>query len=759
MNSRSYPPSSPHFRAARAPEGLAALTIYNTTLAKLFQRLKKDAGATSVAQNYRGTGTQSYRRQLWVHFQSGAVIDLWLNARDLGLGGVVKNRPPADVEARVELPRVIEYGDKTPQQVYDEAMPLLRAWANPPGATRPQARAPQSGQETATLLQTRDEVVSAKTGVLYIVRSGSEAYYPAMALIEAGYAEQLGELFDQEGTVVTLKVTQDIGGSLTARASDPPEGRRTITIGREFFITALKDYRDWQIKWWREAVQNSVDAGGRNIHLGSTKNPDETLTVYCDDDGSGMDEDTILSKFLVLGATTKVSGSGAAGGFGKAKELLLLPWISWRIHSRDTIVEGAGIDYTVTRGPMRVGTRLEVVMPADKNTDGAIALGFLEKCYLPSISFTVDGKPAFAQLVGGDLVESLPGKMDVYFSRANDKQSYLYVRAKGLFMFSIYVGEIPGFVIAELTAPSIEILTANRDGFRDWDVANSVEKLANRIAKDNMSALRNKQGLIRKKFKGAGKFRARQVAASLLEHIGPTTKIISESDVSTIVATVGDYAKREEERRVGGGGEQEKIGALPNPEMITAMLDQKFLGSNHIEAAIKQLVWEPDFYLMNDIEDFAVPKKFFPETMTPTVLKLAKSWVELCRYVMMQLGSESRFGVGFHFSTDAAASALTDEDENGDRERWLMLNPFKDMDSRKELWRPTQDADLKWLYAAAIHECTHIADGLHYHDESFAAALTRNMAKCADGYRKIRAIVGGIKMRGAPEGFGADADE
>jgi hypothetical protein len=67
-----------------------------------------------------------------------------------------------------------------------------------------------------------------------------------------------------------------------------------------------------------------------------------------------------------VGATTKTGPSGAAGGFGKAKELLLLPWIAWRVHSRDTLVEGVGIDYTVKRAPMRQGTRLDVVMPPDK---------------------------------------------------------------------------------------------------------------------------------------------------------------------------------------------------------------------------------------------------------------------------------------------------------------------------------------------------------------------------------------------------------
>jgi hypothetical protein len=98
-----------------------------------------------------------------------------------------------------------------------------------------------------------------------------------------------------------------------------------------------------------------------------------------------------------------------------------------------------------------------------------------------------------------------------------------------------------------------------------------------------------------------------------------------------------------------------------------------------------------------------------------------------------------------------AAAAYRDEDRDGRAEQWLMLNPYRDLDRRDEIWHPTQDADLKWLYAAAIHEVTHIADGLSYHDESFAAALTRNMAKCADGYRKIKQIAAGIRMRGGPE--------
>jgi len=106
---------------------------YNTTLAKLMQRLKRDAGATSIAQNYRGTGSQAFRRQLWVRFKSGAVIDLWLEGRGMRFGGVVKNGPPG---GDYKLPSHIAYEGKTPEQVYAEAATELRAWANPSASRR-----------------------------------------------------------------------------------------------------------------------------------------------------------------------------------------------------------------------------------------------------------------------------------------------------------------------------------------------------------------------------------------------------------------------------------------------------------------------------------------------------------------------------------------------------------------------------------------------------------------------------------------------
>lgn len=72
---------------------------FNTQLAKLLQGLKKHANATTVKQGYKGTGTRSYRRHIWI-----------------SLGGVIrKGLPP------------IRYEEHTPAEVYAKVATALGA--------------------------------------------------------------------------------------------------------------------------------------------------------------------------------------------------------------------------------------------------------------------------------------------------------------------------------------------------------------------------------------------------------------------------------------------------------------------------------------------------------------------------------------------------------------------------------------------------------------------------------------------------------
>ncbi len=60
---------------------------FNASLAKKLKSLKKDLGATNIRQGYKGTGSKSHRRQIWVSFPN-ASIDIWLEEFTIKLGGV-----------------------------------------------------------------------------------------------------------------------------------------------------------------------------------------------------------------------------------------------------------------------------------------------------------------------------------------------------------------------------------------------------------------------------------------------------------------------------------------------------------------------------------------------------------------------------------------------------------------------------------------------------------------------------------------------
>lgn len=124
-------------------------------------------------------------------------------------------------------------------------------------------------------------------------------YGGLLAISELGRATLLGERYTDRGV---KEIAVDVGNR---RKRLVPNAQ--IRIGREFFTTALRDYEDWPEKWWREAVQNAVDAGACNITCAVEHHPGG-VAVSCEDDCSGMDEDVLINKFLVLGGTTKVTG-------------------------------------------------------------------------------------------------------------------------------------------------------------------------------------------------------------------------------------------------------------------------------------------------------------------------------------------------------------------------------------------------------------------------------------------------------------------
>jgi hypothetical protein len=120
-------------RYLQAEMDLEAQTEFNAKLAKLFQKLKKDAAASGVRGGYKGTGSKKYSRQIDIHFKSGAFLDIFLEKGYLQFGGVMMQNSNGERDRRESnpLPRGVAYTNKTAEEVYEEAAKLLNAWANP----------------------------------------------------------------------------------------------------------------------------------------------------------------------------------------------------------------------------------------------------------------------------------------------------------------------------------------------------------------------------------------------------------------------------------------------------------------------------------------------------------------------------------------------------------------------------------------------------------------------------------------------------
>lgn len=593
---------------------------------------------------------------------------------------------------------------------------------------------------------------------IYIAAATAPAYGWLKALIVEGRAGFIGERYEVDGTKL---IAVEIPGESLA-----PNARAVrYRIGKAFFSAALDDYRDWKEKWWREAIQNAVDAGATQVDCRVEQVP-EGIAVSCSDNGRGMDADTIENKFLVGGETTKTGSTGEAGGFGKAKELLILPWIAWSIHSRSARFYGAGDEGLMEEMPYRDGAGLRVVMPADNCTSADAAIEFIGKCTLPGVRFTVNGQEYAANLDPGEEIREFHGKAALFHNTKSTKRWNVLVRTKGLYMFGFawLPSGLEGQLTLELVGRSKDLLTANRDGFRDEQLGRDVDQFVRQVSTDINSALEKQKNHFNERFEGTGKFQGepqQKIEATMLSHleeivprrqVGGRIGTLSNEQIMVLTAILKD---------MGGGEaveEEEKQGVALNlrttPDIASALLDGVPMeGTDAVEAAIKQLSWEPDFFMSNKVDGFRPPKMFYPETMSATLRKLAKLWAELCRFVLIQLGSKEQFGVGWIFAEriGAAYQELPDEDEH-----WLLFNPFKrprsfeytEKPGKDDLYNPSDDDDLAWLYASAIHECTHMADGFDEHDEAFAAAFTRNVAKIAGKERQIRAIRKAVLARG-----------
>lgn len=600
-----------------------------------------------------------------------------------------------------------------------------------------------------------DRAMRSPTPGLYTARSGSPLYASMRSLVALGHAREVRFRRLPGGAREAMFRVYPRG----RKRNDVPEFSGAMQPDTAYFRLALKDYANWRLKWWREAIQNAVDAGAKNIECGSEELPDGTFRVWCSDDGRGMDRDTVVTKFLRLGGSSKEGEEGTTGGFGKAKEMLVLPWLRWSLTSRGTRIDGVGNQYTGVSIPEQRGTTLEVVMPKDECTTVGMAAEFIGRCAIRGVRFTTKRRDRYTQgewrideakpssLKLREVRESATGKAALLHDPKGPRA--IWVRINGLFMFDQWPPEgVTGTVVMELKGRSVDLLTANRDSIRDDDLRGDFERFLSELAADTQSAL-EKKGKIKKVYRGSGRFQARAPKRVESDLALATTNamekarelpsgagfVFSVETIREVVRMLGDIGEAATE------GSDISLGSAPSSVAAVTLANTAVLGEAHVQNIIKQFAWMPDFYVINDIDDWKVPAKFLPESMTKQFLTLAKVWTELVRLVFVKLNSDTEYGVGWAFGHSYRAMYSKDAGTH-----WIMLNPLKNPGEHdhKTVLDPKNPEDIRRMWASAIHEATHCVDGENYHGERFASAFTTNVAKCADAWPAVMGIVSAI---------------
>ncbi|MDP2314852.1 MAG: hypothetical protein Q8P41_18265 [Pseudomonadota bacterium] len=337
---------------------------------------------------------------------------------------------------------------------------------------------------------------------------------------------------DRDALRRELSSSAEIADALPAKAT----GRPGVNVGIawKFFTSSIYQSGDLPVLAVRELLQNSRDSLAAAIRHRQIR-PEEarfdvtwdrvTHTLTADDNGQGMDERTILEKFLVIGESGK-RGAGdsgeAAGGFGVAKAVILgaSSTFRWEIVTRDNLAisKGGGGDVEVYDAPHRAGCRIvlhDVSDEFDSVWDRArqTYVGIEDRIRellaandLPGVRLTFNGvevRPMFSRRGGSKIAldaswgNNVKASIKAYKRPPGDKGGAYYVRLDGLAQFRVPSsrGGLKVDVAVDLSTtvrpgqPGYP-LNAARDAFQDaasWAFADLVEQ----VEQENESTGRN----------------------------------------------------------------------------------------------------------------------------------------------------------------------------------------------------------------------------------------------------------------------------
>lgn len=248
-----------------------------------------------------------------------------------------------------------------------------------------------------------------------------------------------------------------------------------ILVPHEFFKKSKKEYNNWIFAFLREIIQNSVDAKSKNISFEVFEQNNE-IKFICEDDGCGMDSDTLINVLLCLGGSKKEKD--AIGGFGYAKTLLFFAHKSYKIETQNKTVEGSGGSYSIHDSNKFIdGTKITIIMDISDDIFRTISPytfkfefnRIMENSFLPKVNFFWNLDNVKNNKQKSDYTfDTTIGQLKFSDSEENTYGSTLWVRVNGLAMFehSVYKQGSCFNGVLDLDKSPTEVLTSNRDALK-----------------------------------------------------------------------------------------------------------------------------------------------------------------------------------------------------------------------------------------------------------------------------------------------------
>lgn len=493
----------------------------------------------------------------------------------------------------------------------------------------------------------------------------------------------------------------------------------SIKLPSNYFANTKLDYNNWVVAWFREAIQNSVDAKAKNIDFKIEVDRDKpgSIRVTCQDDGVGMDKRVLFDVFLAMGGSEKPDG--AIGGFGHAKVLLAFAHLNYEIETRGVKVNGEGANFEWVETEPSQGVKLQVDMDKKDVSEYQLSSSLHDIVhhseFKKDIRITLNGEVLMSKQ------KTHPYKQDTTLGQLTFKDmphgynsSSLWVRMNGLAMFNTSLwnnGSTAFEGYLDLSGPSKEILTSNRDGLtRDHSrVLNEIlQTLANDREKLKLSG--DIDVLLNEKQFSFDDLSGDEMAYVLSE--SSKQNLTSEEFLERLVATADNDPSELEKN--------------PFRSLIKDVLKAKQKRDNGINDIPAN--WYPTNFKVKFADGDVNPEdthKFASKisaTMSKKKIgKLAAGWTRIVRTLLENEEYRGVLGVekakngefysngyliqtGFVFGKPSGMNVKEDEKKRIS----IMMNPNHVVDL---------DYDIGDLVALAQHELTHITVNGHY--ESF----------------------------------------